>query len=449
MRVRHFFIAAIILLTGAGAALGAVTAEEAKKLGTTLTPLGAEKAGNKDGSIPEYTGGLTTIPPDFKKGTGLYANPYAQEKPLFTITKQNLGTYAEKLTHGQKTLLEKHPSFRLDVYKTHRSAAFPKYVLENTVKQATTTKTANNGLTVVGAYAAYPFPIPKDGYEAMWNHILFYNGVTLNHFPQSWVVTAAGRPTMTYVLDEVLNWPYWVPTNTKPDIFWRLRDICIGPPRNVGEMLLVYDYLDFYGKGRRAWQYLPGQRRTKLAPDINFDTPNAQLNGATAYDEWRLFLGSMERYDFKLVGKKEMYVPYNNYNLVYWSKANQLLTPKHLNPDLVRWELHRVWVVEATLKPGKRHIYQKRIFYLDEDSWQALASDEYDARGQLYKSAFMYMVQNYDVNAPYAMTHGFYDFSSNIYTLDVYVAEAGGVKYIPDIPEKEWLPENLAAAGVR
>ena len=134
--------------------------------------------------------------------------------------------------------MEKYPSFRLDVYKTHRSAAFPKYVLENTVKQATTTKTANNGLTVVGAHAAYPFPIPKDGYEAMWNHILFYNGITLNHFPQSWVVTAAGRPTMTYVLDEVLNWPYWVPTNTKPDIFWRLRDICIGPPRNVGEMPL-------------------------------------------------------------------------------------------------------------------------------------------------------------------------------------------------------------------
>ncbi len=449
MRVRYIFIATIILLAFAGAALGAITAEEAKKLGTTLTALGAEKAGNRDCSIPEYTGGLTTIPPDFKKGTGLRANPYAHEKPIITINQKNMGNYADKLTHGQKALMEKYPSFRMDVYKTHRSAAFPKYVLENTVKQATTTKTANNGLSVVGAHAAYPFPIPKDGFEAMWNHILRYNGITLNHFPQSWVVTAAGRPTLTYVLDEVLNWPYWIPTNEKPDIFWRIRDICIGPPRNVGEMLMGYDYLDYYGKGRRMWQYLPGQRRTKLAPDISFDTPNTQLNGATAYDEWCLFLGSMERFDFKLIGKKEMYVPYNNYNLVYWSKGSQLLTPKHLNPDLVRWELHRVWVVEATLKPGKRHIYHRRVFYLDEDSWTALASDEYDARGQLYKAAFMYMVQNYDVNTPYSMTHGFYDFSSNLYTLDVYVAEAGGVKYIPDIPEREWLPENLAAAGIR
>jgi hypothetical protein len=204
-----------------------------------------------------------------------------------------------------------------------------------------------------------------------------------------------------------------------------------------------------YGKGRRAWQYLPGQRRTKLAPDINYDTPNTQLNGATAYDEWCLFLGSMDRFKFKLVGKKEMYVPYNDYKLVYGSKADQMLTPKHINPDVVRWELHRVWVVEATLQPGKRHIYSKRVFYLDEDSWTALASDEYDARGQLYRSAFLYPVQNYDVSTPYTFTHGFYDFNSNLYTLDVNVAETGGVIYKAVLPDKEWGPDALAGSGVR
>jgi len=449
MIIRKGLITASLLVGCAGIAFGAITAEEAKKLGTTLTPVGAEKAGNKDGSIPEYTGGLTTAPAGFKKGSRLRPDPFAGEKPLFSIDQKNEAKYADKLTEGQKMLMKKYPSFRMDVYKTHRTVAFPKYVNDNTIKQATTTKTANNGLSLVGAHAAYPFPIPKDGYEAMWNHIIRFNGVSLQHNPRSWVVNASGRPTMTYQLDELLDWPYWDPKRTSSELFWRLKDIATGPPRNVGEMLLVLDPLDMYGKGRRAWQYLPGQRRTKLAPDINYDTPNTQLNGATAYDEWCLFLGSMDRFKFKLVGKKEMYVPYNDYKLVYGSKTDQMLTPKHINPDFVRWELHRVWVVEATLQPGKRHIYSKRVFYLDEDSWTALASDEYDARGQLYRSAFLYPVQNYDVNTPYTFTHGFYDFNSNLYTLDVNVAETGGVVYKAVLPDKEWGPDALAGSGVR
>jgi len=449
MIIRKGLITASLLVGCTGIACGAITAEEAKKLGTTLTPIGAEKAGNRDGSIPEYTGGLTTAPAGFKKGSRLRPDPFAGEKPLFSIDQKSEAKYADKLTDGQKQLMKKYPGFRMDVYKTHRTAAFPKYVNDNTIKQATTTKTANNGLSLVGAHAAYPFPIPKDGYEAMWNHIIRFNGVSLQHNPRSWVVNASGRPTMTYQLDELLDWPYWDPKRNSSELFWRLKDIATGPPRNVGEMLLVLDPLDMYGKGRRAWQYLPGQRRTKLAPDINYDTPNTQLNGATAYDEWCLFLGSMDRFKFKLVGKKEMYVPYNNYKLVYGSKADQLLTPKHINPDFVRWELHRVWVVEATLQPGKRHIYSKRVFYLDEDSWTALASDEYDARGQLYRSAFMYMVQNYDVLTPYSFTHGFYDFNSNLYTLDVNVAETGGVVYKAVLPDKEWGPDALAGSGVR
>ncbi len=439
----------VIMLACAGNVFGAISTEEAKKLGTTLTPIGAEKAGNKDGTIPEYTGGLTTAPAGYKKGSPLRTDPFAGEKPQFVIDHKNEAKYAGKLTEGQKMLLKRDPGFRMDVYKTHRTAAFPKYVNDNTIKQATTAKTTNNGLTVTGSHAAYPFPIPKDGFEAMWNHILRFNGVSFEHNPRSWVVNASGRPTMTYQLNELLDWPYWDNSKKETDLFFRLRDIATGPPRNNGEMLLVLDSLDMAGKGRRAWQYLPGQRRTKLAPDINFDTPNTQLNGATVYDEWCLFLGSMERFNFKLIGKKEIYVPYNNYKLVYGSKAEQKLTPKHINPDFVRWELHRVWVVEATVKPGKRHIYSKRIFYLDEDSWTALASDEYDGRGQLYRSAFMYMVQNYDVSTPYSMTHGFYDFNSNIYTLDVDVAETGGVKYKAVLPDRYWTSDALAGSGVR
>jgi hypothetical protein len=452
MRLRNIFIAfiaAIMLPAYAGVAIGAITAEEAKKLGTTLTMVGAEKAGNRDGSIPEYTGGLTTIPPGFKKGSGLRPDPFAAEKPLFTITQQNMDKYADKLNDGQKTLFKKYPGYRMDIYKTHRTAAFPQYVLDNTLKQAMTTKTENDGLTLVGAQAAYPFPIPKTGFEAMWNHMVRYYGFSLMYSLRSWVVNAVGRPTMTYQVDETISVPYWDTKAENPTFILRLKDHCTGPPRNAGEGIISHDSLDMYKTGRRIWQYLPGQRRTKLAPDIAFDTPNTQLNGATTYDETFIYNGSMERFNFKLIGKKEMYVPYNSYKLVYHSKKDALLTPKHLNPDFVRWELHRVWVVQGDLKPGKRHIMSKRRFYLDEDTWAAIASEEYDARGQLYRSGFAYMVQNYDVVAPYSMTYGFYDFNSNMYTLDVHIAETGGVKYTPNLPEKEWLSESLAGSGIR
>jgi hypothetical protein len=116
----------------------------------------------------------------------------------------------------------------------------------------------------------------------------------------------------------------------------------------------------------------------------------------------------------------------------------------------VRWELHRVWVVEATLKPEKRHIYSKRVFYLDEDSWQALSSDEYDARGQLYRSAYAFESFSYDVQAPFSDTQAFYDFSSSNYNVIGLIAGYSGIKYLTEMPAQTfWAPDALAGAGLR
>ena len=124
----------------------------------------------------------------------------------------------------------------------------------------------------------------------------------------------------------------------------------------------------------------------KLAPDIAYDTPSPVTSGMTTYDDSFMYNGKMDRYDFKLVGKKEIVVPYNDYKLVYNTKIDDVLKPKFVNPDAVRWELHRVWVVEATLKPDSRHIYAKRRFYIDEDTWIAVATDAYDARGNYFRA---------------------------------------------------------------
>jgi hypothetical protein len=385
MKVQLKHITAGLALAFAASAHAAITAEEAKALGTTLTPIGAERAGNKDGTIPEYKGGLTTPPAGYKSGDGIRPNPFASEKPRLQIDAKNMAQHADKLTEGTKAMLQKYPTFRVDVYPTHRTVAFPKFVVDNTLKNATRAKTANSGLSIEGAHAGFPFPIPKNGHEAMWNHLVRFNGQAYESKYRNLTVDANGRPTLATEGNSVQEYPFWDNGKTAAETYWRIKLVYTGPARRAGEGLLIVDPLDVGTKDRRAWSYLPGQRRVKVAPDFAHDTPNPGTAGSNTFDDVFLFNGSMERFDFKLVGKKEIYVPYNAYGAVYQAKQDDLLKPNHLNPDLVRWELHRVWVVEATLKEGKRHIYGKRVFYLDEDSWAALASDQYDARGQLYR----------------------------------------------------------------
>jgi hypothetical protein len=441
----------LALATGlaCGATFAAVTPDEAKALGTTLTPVGAIMAGNKDGSIPAYTGGLTTPPAGFKQGDGIRPDPFANEKPKFSITAGNMAQYANNLTEGAKELLKRNASYRIDVYSTNRTAAFPKAVIENTLKNATRAKTTSDGRVLEGAAGGYPFPIPKNGYEAMWNHLLHYEGVAVRLNFKTYNVNS-GTPTLATAGLMIEDYPYYGKNGADSGTFWRLRSDFTGPARRVGEAVMVHDNINPLEKGRRAWQYLPGQRRVKLAPDIAYDAPSPNTAGATTYDDTFMFNGALDRFDFKLIGQKEMIVPYNNFKLVYQSKADQLLKPKHINPDTERWELHRVWVVEATLRPGAHHVYAKRVFYLDEDSWIALASDAYDARGQLYRTQFAYMTPSYDVSAQFAACYVSYDFVAGMYSLSTHPAEVGGVKYSDTLfADKEWTPDSLAGSGIR
>jgi hypothetical protein len=443
-------IAAGLVLASAGTALGAVTAEEAKKLGTTLTLFGAEMAGNKDGSIPAYTGGLTTPPANFKKGSGLRPDPFAAEKPLYSVNDKNMAQYADKLTDGTKALMKKYPStYRIDVYKTHRTVAFPKHVLDNTAKNALRAKTANGGISISGAHGGYPFPIPKDGYETMWNALLHYGWVAIEAKYRCYTMDKTNTPTLQSEGNVWQEFPYYEADKPDTTNFYMLKLMFTNPARRAGEGILMIDPIDPTKSNRRAYQYLPGQRRVKLAPDLSYDAPNTSTGGVSTWDDLLLFSGAMDRYDFKLVGKREMLIPYNDYRMAYFSTAKELVKPNHMNPDVIRWELHRVWVVEANLKPGKRHIYKKRVFYLDEDSWGIAASDQYDARGQLYKAGFAYIAPSYDVLAPYIDVEGHYDLISGMYVLNAWTAEVGGYFYTKPLPAREWTGDALAGSGVR
>jgi len=435
----------------------AVTPDEAAQLGTKLTPIGAERAGNADGTIPEWTGGLTTPPASYKAGSGIRPDPYANEKPLYSITAKNMAQYEAKLTAVTKELLKRNPNtFRVDVYPTHRTAAVPKFVADNTVKNATGTKLSADGLSFENAYAGFPFPIPKNGNEAMHNHYMRYLG-HVNQWKFDGInVDASGNVALSSTGESFDDFPVFDPTRKgvmkDTDTLNRFIIRWSAPARLAGEAIMLHDAVNPEVQKRRVFIYLPGQRRVKLAPEVGYDTPNNSTSGMTTFDDASVFSGAMDRYEMKLVGKKEIYVPYNTYKFTYGNAPSKdVWTPKHVNPDVVRWELHRMWVVEATLKPGKRHIYSKRFFYLDEDSWVAMASDQYDARGQLYRGTFAYMAPSYEVPAPSARNNVTYDLLAGSYAaLTGNFGAYFGIK-IGDktLPENEWSSDALAGAGVR
>jgi len=452
---RNTLVAAALSVAYGSMALAAVTAEEAKQLGTTLTPIGAERAGNKDGTIPEWTGGLTTPPAGFVKGSGFRPDPFAADKPRLTIDAKNVAQHADKLTMGMQELIKRNPgTYRIDVYPTRRPVTYPKRLLDNAAKNAVTAKTANGGLSVEGAIPGVPFPIAKTGHEVMWNHLLRFTGNTYCPKYDAWNVDSAGVPTLATVGESWQEYPIYLGNKTDAikgtDIYFRIKLNYLGPARRNGEAVLVQDSVNPLEQPRRAWQYLPGQRRVKAAPDLAYDTPNPGAAGALTYDDAFMFSGAMDRYDFKLVGKKEMYIPYNSYKLYYQPGTPQnVMRPKHMNPDLERWELHRVWVVEATLKEGKRHIYAKRVLYVDEDSWIIVATDQYDARGQLFVSQFMPTPFSYDQLAPTTSLQYYYNFIAGNYGFQGMCGLHKGLFYNDGLPEREWSPDSLAGAGVR
>ncbi|MFM0213086.1 DUF1329 domain-containing protein [Paraburkholderia sediminicola] len=448
-----------LVLCGLVAALAAapahaqVSPDEAAQLKTTLTPFGAERAGSKDGVIPAWTGGDTTVPPGWKSG-GRRPDPFASEKPLFSITSHNYTQYADKLTDGQQALFKKYPDYRIDVYPTHRTAAAPQWVYDNTLKNATRAKELKDGYSISDVYGGIPFPIAKNGLQAMWNHILSWRGETWKWDFRVYVTPANGKRFMAS--DDVVEAtnPYYYKDGSletfKATWFNRLRITTTAPPEHVGEAELTWDTLDPVGVGPQAWAYLTGQRRVRKLPDAAYDTPSLFTSGISNTDEIYLFTGPMDRYNWKLLGKREMYIPYNNNGTMVPTSDDAIFKERFLNPDHVRWELHRVWVVEATLADGKRHVIPKRRFYLDEDTWRASLADGWDAKGQLWKTFWYLNVDCPDVPGLMPGMFGHYDLLTGEWIANNVMNEKGSQITFPSRwPDNHFTSESLSAEGVR
>ncbi|GLZ85539.1 hypothetical protein Pres01_15900 [Metapseudomonas resinovorans] len=410
--------AAVALALSASSALASVSAQDATKLGASLTPFGAEKAGNAAGTIPAWTGGITQAPAGYKSGQH-HPDPFPEDKPLFTITKANLDQYKANLTPGQIALFNAYPnSFQMPVYQTRRSGSAPQWVYDNTVKNATTAKLLDGGNGFSDAYGGIPFPIPQNGVEALWNHITRYRGSYIVRRASEVAVQRNGDYSLVTSQQEA-RFKYYNPQGTYADlnnILFYYLSFTKSPARLAGGATLVHETLDQVKEPRQAWGYNAGQRRVRRAPNLAYDTPIAAADGLRTADDTDMFNGAPDRYDWKLVGKKEIYIPYNNYKVSSPEvKYKDLLQPGHLNPALTRNELHRVWVVEGTLKSGARHIYSKRTLFLDEDSWQAAVVDQYDGRGELWRVSVAYLKNYYDLPTTWSALDVFHDLQARRY----------------------------------
>ncbi len=410
-------------LTFALASVGAsakISSQEAAKLKGELTPMGAVKAANADGSIPAWKGGITAPPAGYTVGAH-HPDPFSGDKVLYTVTNANKDKYKDLLTPGISKMLETYPdTFKLDVYQTRRTASYPQHVYDATIANATTAELVQDGNGIKGAAIGVPFPVPSNGLEVIWNHILRYRGESAYRNGGQAAPTADGD--YTYIgFDESIMIDYSKPDATakeleQSNILFRFKQKITEPTRLAGTALLVHETMDQIKQPRQAWTYNSGQRRVRRAPNIAYDAPGSAADGLRTTDDFDMYNGAPDRYTWKLKGKKEVLIPYNSYKLHSDSlQYDDIIKPGHIATDVVRWEKHRVWVVEAELKDGISHVYKKRVFHIDEDSWQVSIADMYDNRDELYRVAVAYGINYYEVPTHWSTLEVYYDLDSRRY----------------------------------
>ncbi len=436
-----------------------VSALDAKKLGAELTAMGAQKEGNADGSIPAWTGSMDGVPAGlaYKASGDPYPDPYADDKILYTVTAQNMSQYEEVLSEGLRAMLKKYPdTFNVPVYPSHRDARYADVMVQRTKWNAVNTILVN-GLDGLQQYTGgAPFPLPQNGAEVMWNGRLMHPHPTIVGIMDEVAMYPDGNQQMVR-RDYVTQFPYSYAENAVGDVGDKIGEngalVFVGvvlPARQKGQLTVVREAMDQVIGERKAWVYIPGTRRVRRAPTVGFDTPNGP-GGLMTVDDSLGFNGAFVRFDWKLIGKKELLIPYHNYKFdTLGVEYSTLLTPYHVNPEYMRYEKHRVWVVEATLKEGQRHVYAKRRFYLDEDSWQIVLLDSFDGRGELWRVGILTTIYDYLLKGYIARGQVYHDLPSSAYVAARLVNEKGQPNLMAE-PQADgyFTPGNLRKMGSR
>jgi len=438
----------ILLVHGACAGSAALTEADIARLDGDLTPVGAERAGNDAGTIPPWTGGLAQQAIDPRVG---YLDPYADDPVLFTITAANAHEYAGQLTDGHRELFRRYPdSYRMHVYPSRRSANWPAEVLAEVKTQAPFPRTDGYALLDVGK-SAVPFPITDDPLQMMWNHSLRWRGGSVRRVFSWFPVDARGRYFAVRVLNVMVFDQQGYMRESRPNRLLNFYGLYLAPANIEGQIILVWEPINEVEQSRKTWSYQTVSRRVVRVPSLAYDDLDPRTQGLRTSDQFDGWNGAPDLYDWTLLGKREMYIPYNSYRLSSKQlKYRDILQPGHLNPELLRYELHRVWVVEANLRPGKRHRYPRRIFYLDEDTWQVSMEEDYDRDGRLWRFGDHPAMLFYDVLVPWYRATVHYDFKTGAYLASDLENESRLPRqwgFIADI--NDFLPVNLRRLGTR
>ncbi|MCQ4288795.1 DUF1329 domain-containing protein [Pseudomonas stutzeri] len=444
---------AIKMLPLALGLLAACTLAHAKendpaRLDSVLTPVGAERAGNADGSIPAWDGGMKPGVAAIS-ANGDYSDPFAAEQPLYVITQANVSKYKDQLSVGQQAMLERYQDYRIPVYPTHRSASLPQAYLDESRANLDKVTLSDNGNGLDGYNFGVPFPQPTEGLEVMWNHLTRYRGGSIRRQFASATVQEKGDYTLVSS-DGLTGFRERISDlDPNENVLLLNRVLTTAPSRYAGEVTLVHEPLNLAEDTRSAWRYNPGQRRVRRAPTVAYDSSARYSFGQVIADSVDGYNGAPDRYEWQLQGKREMLIPYNAYRMASkQTKYSELLTPRHLNPEHARYEKHRVWVVEATLKEGVRHVYSKRRFYLDEDTWQIVASDIYDSRGELWRSYESHIVMLHDIQLPMTAVEATYDLISGRYAVNYLANEVTSkAQFGETLSKSEFTPARLKRLG--
>jgi hypothetical protein len=446
---------ALALALAAGTAAASVPEDVAARLGKDLNPMGGEIAGSASG-IPAWDGGLSAPPAGISVDPNAkgYPDPFAGDQPQFTITSANMGQYADKLTDGYKGLLQNRAGYKMPVYQTRRTCSLPENVYAANKRNATTGTLTADGNGVQGAIMGVPFPIPSSGLELVWNHTLRYRAFKVTRQFAAFPVQATGDSLgakITAQDEAIIRWSD--PTKTRAEDLNNISILyianTIAPPRLAGSVVLVHESLNAAVEPRKAWQYNPGTRRVRRAPDISYDNPGTNTENMSTSDAFDGYNGAPDRYDWTVLGKSEKFIPYNNYKLTNTAYAD-LIRPGSINQDVMRYELHRVWTIQATLRPGTRHIYSRRVKHIDEDSNSIASVDLYDGRGQLWRVQELSQASYFHVPLCGVVGEIVYDLLDGRYLAGSLRNEEPPVNYdARELNEDRYTPQAIRNLGVR
>jgi uncharacterized membrane protein len=413
------------------AAGNAAAAGGGYETGDQYIPMGGIRAGSADGRIPAWTGGLH---PGNTKGNARI-DPYPDDKPLFVIDASNMDKYAEHLSLGHKRLFKQYDDYKMPVYPSRRSAAYPEAIYKASLENQKTARLVDPDI-LQGAKLGFPFRRPKTGNEVIWNHRTRYRGNTMTIRSAQALVLPNGSHNISKAIADImfvygnLNNPGEIGEGHM--LLYYLYRV-LGPSTMAGLTALAHETTDLK-RGRQVWAAPPGIGRLfRLPANIGYDYPSQGTGGLQFIDQINMYNGGFDKYTWRLHGRKPMYVPYNSYR-GYSDKLkySELLGKKHYNQDHTRYELHRVWVVEAETRPGESHKFSRRVFYVDEDAYGILMVDCYDEKGELWRFQEGHGISHYNVPMTTTSPDLIYDLRDGRYLATVLTNEEGLVEFNND-----------------